>query len=151
MRLLLDTSALIDLFARRQPFFADCERLLTMRAFGDAELWVSAKSYTDVFYLLKKAFDAATVQKMFLKSLEHMNVCSIDGNDIARAASLAWADFEDCLVYVAAEKVKADYVVTRDAGGFSASRIPVRSASEFFEEYGKASGVFYDTVDFGAA
>lgn len=88
---------------------------------------------------------------MFLKSREHMNVCSIDGNDIARAAFLAWADFEDCLVYGAAEKVKADYVVTRDAGGFSASRIPVRSASEFFEEYGKAAGVFYDTVDFGAA
>lgn len=68
MRLLLDTSVLIDLFARRRPFFADCERLLTMRAFGDAEPWVSAKSYTDVFHVLKKAFDAATVQKCSSKA-----------------------------------------------------------------------------------
>lgn len=151
MRLLLDTNALIDLFGRRQPFFADCERLMVMRMFGDAELWVSAKSYADAFCVLKKALDSVTVQKMFLKSLEYMNVCSIDGADIARAASLEWADFEDCLVSVAAEKIKADYILTRDKGGFSGSKIPACPASEFFAHYGESRGVFYDTIDFDAA
>lgn len=144
MRLLLDTNALIDLFGRRQPFFADCERLMLMRLFGDAELWTSAKSYTDVFYVLKKPLGSEAVQRMFSKSMEYLNVCSIDGADIARAASLEWPDFEDCLVSVAAEKIKADYILTRDVRGFSASKIPACSATEFFEEYGRSKGVFYD-------
>ncbi|MDO4443329.1 MAG: PIN domain-containing protein [Slackia sp.] len=144
---MLDTNTLIDLFSRRQPFFEDCERLMVMRIFGDVELWASAKSYTDVFCVLRKALGSADVQKMFLKSMEYMNVCSIDGSDIARAASMGWPDFEDCLVYVAADKIKADCILTRDEAGFSAAKIPACSATEFFEEYGKAKGVFYDAVD----
>ncbi|MDO4399850.1 MAG: hypothetical protein Q4D27_02750 [Coriobacteriia bacterium] len=44
-----------------------------------------------------------------------------------------WRDFEDSLVNICAEKVKADYLVTRDIKGFGSTRIPHGSASEFMD------------------
>ncbi len=48
--------------------------LLAMQIPGYVELWASAKSYTDVFYVLQKEI-AARLQQMFVESLEYMQVC----------------------------------------------------------------------------
>ena len=53
MRVLLDTCVLFDIIARRMPF-EESLKLLMPHSFGDLELWVSAKSYTDIFYVMKK-------------------------------------------------------------------------------------------------
>lgn len=49
------------------------------------------------------------------------------------AARRAWDDFEDCLVAVAAEKIGADFIITRDAKGFSRSKIKALDADAFLE------------------
>ena len=48
MRLLLDTNALIDFYSARKPHCDWVNKLFIAQAFGDVELWTSAKSFTDV-------------------------------------------------------------------------------------------------------
>lgn len=146
MRLLLDTTILIDYFSRREPFFDDCVQLRAMQVFGDAELWVSAKSFTDVFYVLQKPLGYEKVQRMFTESADFLKVCSIDSADIMKASSSKWADFEDCLVHVCAEKIKADFLITRDREGFSRASIPVKSPAEFLMWVEKSKGLVYEEV-----
>lgn len=133
MRLLLDTNVLIDYFGRREPHFCDCTRLLTAAWFGDVELWASAKSFTDIFYLLARACGRAELQQSFIRSLSVLKICSIDGRDIEAAAGESWQDFEDCLISRAAEKIGADFILTRDVRGFERSRVRALSPGAFFE------------------
>lgn len=133
MRLLLDTNVLIDYFGRREPYFRDCTRLLIAAWFGDVELWASAKSFTDIFYLLARTCGRAELQRSFLRSLSVLKVCSVDGRDIEAAAGESWPDFEDCLISQAAEKIGADFILTRDARGFERSRVRALSPGAFFE------------------
>lgn len=98
MRILLDTNVLIDMYARRQPFEKDAARLVIMSVLGDAELWATSNSFTDVFFVLRKTFNSREVQDMIERSLEWINVCSVNSDDIKRALSCRWSDFEDCIV-----------------------------------------------------
>ena len=143
MRALLDTNIVYDILCKR-PF--DEEGLLNMKvmhAFDDVELWVSAKSYTDLFYLMRQELDGETAQELLEDTLEWLEVCSIDKDDIEMALKARWRDFEDCLVDICAQKVKADYLVTRDVKGFSKSRIPHGSASEFMNFVFEKTGMRY--------
>ena len=125
MKLLLDTCVLIDYFGCREPFFEACSSLRIAEWHGEFELWASAKSFTDVFYVLSRHVPSADIQRAFLASASFLHTASIDGNDIVRAAQEGWDDFEDCLVAQAARKIGADWIITRDVDGFARSRIPV--------------------------
>lgn len=133
MRALLDTNIVYDILCKR-PF--DEEGLLQlkiMHAFGDVELWVSAKSYTDLFYLMRRELGSDAAHDALEDTLEWLKVCSVEQDDIRVALEARWSDFEDSLVNVCAEKVKADYLVTRDSKGFRKARIPNGIASDFAE------------------
>lgn len=80
-----------------------------------------------------------------MDSLDVFTVCSLEGEDIRAACNLGWSDFKDALIEVSAQKVDADYLVTRD-DGFERSRIPVRNPEQIIEML-KERGLIYEAVD----
>lgn len=147
MKLLLDTNVLVDYFGARRPFCDQWELINALQMTGYAELWASAESYTDAFCLLRRAVGSEKLQDMFLESLSFVRVCSVDEDDIRKAAERSWSDFEDCLIAVCAEKVKADYIITRDAGGFKRSKILAMDAPSFFTMLEEDYGIVYEMTD----
>ena len=147
MKLLLDTNVLVDYFGARRPFCDQWELINALQMTGYAELWASAESYTDAFYLLRRAVGSEKLQDMFLESLSFVRVCSVDEDDIRKAAERSWSDFEDCLIAVCAEKVKADYIITRDAGGFKRAKIPAMDAPSVFTMLEEDYGIVYEMTD----
>lgn len=85
------------------------------------------------FYVLNQRLKVASplVQRAFLKSFDFIKLVSLEPADVKEAARRAWDDFEDCLVAVAAEKIGADFIITRDAKGFSQSKIKALDADAF--------------------
>ena len=128
MRLFLDTNVLIDLYQERHPYYEDVKKLQIMEEFGDAELWASAKSFTDIYYIMRKECVGADILRGFDASFEFLRICSIDGEDVKSAVRLEWIDFEDCVIEMAARKVKADFLLTRDAAGFCPIENPGKNA-----------------------
>jgi predicted nucleic acid-binding protein len=147
MKLLLDTNVLIDYFGQQEPHGKIARQLAILEMFGDAELWVSVKSYTDVFYVLKKYVASERIQEAFTQSLQTFKLCSLDKNDILFACEQQWLDFEDALIDVAAQKVKADYIVTRDTG-FTRAKIPTLTPIQVIALY-EERGISYAEFDFG--
>lgn len=149
MRILLDTNVLIDLYTQRPPAGDIAQKLLIMKEFGDAELWVSSKSFTDVFYVLHKTYSSDYIQNAFEESFKWLELCSADSADVHRAVERRWSDFEDCLIDVCAEKIKADFLLTRNEKGFLNTHARAMSPQDFFIYLGDEYQVIYDTVDLG--
>lgn len=63
MKLFLDTNALIDLVARREPYVSDVGKLCIAAYFGDVQLWASTQSYADAYYVLRRAASESEVKK----------------------------------------------------------------------------------------
>ena len=143
MRALLDTNIVYDILCKR-PFDEDgLLRMRVMHAFGDVELWASAKSYTDLYRLIRRELGSEAAHDLLEDTLEWLSVCSVEEADVRAALRARWRDFEDCLVDVCAQKVKADYLVTRDPRGFAGSRIPHGSASSFMDFVFQKTNVRY--------
>jgi hypothetical protein len=118
-----------------------------MQEFGDAELWASIQSFSDITYILRNQVDSEQLQKAFLTSLSFLHVCSLDQNDLEKACQALWGDFEDCLVARCSKKLKAEFIITRDAAGFAKSDTPALAPSEFFALLSKQYGLSYDSID----
>jgi len=148
MKLLIDTNVLLDVFLCREQFITDAKKLFIMKQFKDAELWIAAQSYTDLYYVGAKAHGSDRMQKILKEVFPLLNVCSIDGADISYALDEQWQDFEDCLIWRAAKKIKADYIVTRNVADFTRSDIPVLTPGEFFSTIESEQNLVYEEVDF---
>lgn len=143
MNLLLDTNVFIDYIGRKEPFYAAAERVVAAGFFGDARLWVPAQSLKDAFYVLSRHLDPHRIQQAFVKTCEVVTPVGTSADDALRAARLSWNDYEDCLVALCADKVKADYLVTRDANGFERSSVPVISPTEWLAMMQREHGLTY--------
>jgi predicted nucleic acid-binding protein len=146
MNLLLDTNVLIDYVGRRAPFFEDAERVIAAGYFGDARLWMAAQSATDIFYVLSKYAASVDIQRSLEKLYEVVMPVSLTSTDLSRATRLLWPDYEDCLISLAAENCRADYIVTRDTRGFDRSCVPAVYPSDLLKAM-EGRGIFYEAVD----
>ena len=145
MKLLIDTNVLADFYLQREKFSTNVNSIAAAAIHGDVELWASAKSYTDIFYIGKKYFASNVLQNAFLESFKFIHVCSIDIEDIKAAAKECWSDFEDCLIHKSAQKVNADYIVTRDSKGFTNSTIETATPTEIVKKFAD-EGFYYEIV-----
>ena len=145
MKLLLDTCVLADFYLQREQFSENVNVIAAAGICNDVELWASAKSYTDIFYVGKKSFKPEVLQNAFLESFNFIHVCSIEKEDLISAASDCWPDFEDCLIYKSAVKINANYIVTRDVKGFTLSNIKTASPHEIVNLFAKR-GLKYENA-----
>ncbi len=145
MKLLLDTNVLADFYLQREQFSEDVNSIAAAGICKDVELWASAKSYTDIFYIGKKHFASEVLQSAFLASFEFIHICTLGKEDLESAAKECWNDFEDCLIHISAVKVDADFIVTRDAKGFAASTVKTAAPSEVVAML-EERGLRYDEI-----
>lgn len=131
MNLLLDTNILIDYMGRKPPFCEAAQNVMAAGFFGDAKLWAPASSMKDIFHVLSRYMHSEDLQRLFCELCKVVSLVGLTQEDVVRAARLEWEDFEDCLVAMCAEKVKADYIITRDADGFSRSSVPPMHPKEW--------------------
>ena len=145
MKLLLDTNLLIDYLGRKEPFFDDAQKIIAAGYFHDAELFVSAGSVKDAFYVLNHYAPSERIQRSFTSLFDVVRPVALDARALSAAASLLWDDFEDCLIALSAVKSSADYLITRDRAGFSRSMVPALSPSEWLNLM-EQRGLIYDSA-----
>lgn len=130
MKLLLDTNVIIDYLGGKEPQYDAAVKIIASGFFGDNELWASATSYKDAFYVLRKYVDGLRVQEAISVLCGLVKTCAVAADDPVRAANMQWNDYEDAFIALGAQRVKADYIVTSDKKDFSRSAIPAISPTK---------------------
>ena len=130
--LFLDTNIVIDLLARRDPFYVEAAVLFSLADQGKILLSVSAITFAHTNYLLlqsKKPEEA----KMILRKLK-LIVQVLPLNDKIVGLALNdedFMDFEDGLQYYTALENRSDVIITRNLKGFQKAKMPVMTAGQF--------------------
>jgi len=114
MIVLLDTNVIMDALQERAPFDISAKEILLRGQSGEISCMFTANAATDIFYLYGKARGASIANKALDFLLHTYCVVSITQEDCLCALTHPITDFEDALVAVSAEKIKADYIITRD-------------------------------------
>lgn len=145
MILMLDNNVILDFLMRREPFFELANKVFMLGVFEDSENYISVPMLTDIYYLLQKDYGSQEAQSMIENNLSCLNLVGSTADDALWCLRQRWNDYEDCLVARCAENIKADYIVTRDKGGFKKSIVPGITPKELIKLF-EARGIQHHEV-----
>lgn len=136
VKLFVDTNILIDVIAKRDPFYHEAAALFTLAENGKVSLFTTATSVATVWYILKKYGKRGEVRDNLITLLSFIKILPVSELAVKRAVESDFADFEDALQHFAAlEMANIDYIITRNVTDFKRSLIPVCSAGDFLADY----------------
>lgn len=134
--ILLDTDICLDSIAGRDPWNKDANRIFHAGTDGSVNLFISALTFSNLFYLLSKAHGPKkTVQKLSAMR-DLVSVSTIDEEIVDLAFSSGWSDFEDALQYFSALLTGCSILITRNLSDYKkANKIRVINSSTFVAEF----------------
>jgi len=114
MNVVIDSSIIIDALKPNPQFETDAQEILRLASTKTISGFVGANSLTDIYYVLRKAHGIAKSKEMLQKLLLILDVIGLDPMDCTKALASSTGDFEDAIVDVCAQKISADFIVSRD-------------------------------------
>lgn len=135
MRILIDTNVILDIIQKREPFFTDSYLALRKAIETDTECLISASAATDIFYMLRKAFQSAQKAKERIEQLSQIvTFADVQGVDIHTALMRSMPDFEDAVADAVAERHGASYILTRNIKDFAGSAVLAVTPTDFLKK-----------------
>ena len=97
MKVLFDTNILIDVLARREPFFADSAQVWTLAERGAVEGLVSVISFNNIYYIVRKLRSRKTAERMMILLRNTFTTVALDDQILNQAIDAGFKDFEDAI------------------------------------------------------
>ncbi|ANI90047.1 twitching motility protein PilT [Arachidicoccus ginsenosidimutans] len=133
-KVLVDTNIVIDLLAKRTPFYKDAQELFTLADYNKNKLFVSALTFADTHYLLSNQYKIDTARKILLKFKTLVSVLPFNDKVLDLALVSDFKDFEDTVQFHIAQEHNLDIIVTRNKKDFALSSLPVLTAKEYLHK-----------------
>jgi predicted nucleic acid-binding protein len=130
----VDTNIIIDLLAKREPFYKDAQDLFTLSDKKEIQLCISSLSFANTYYSIVKHHKAVDAKKYLAKFKVLVKVLPLEDKAIELALASDFNDFEDGLQYFIAMDNEADIIITRNKKDFKNSKIPVMTAGEYLRK-----------------
>jgi predicted nucleic acid-binding protein len=129
--LFLDTNIIIDVLANRQPFAVSAAKLFDLAEKGKIRLFISALSYSNIYYILKKTTTHKELTALLSDVEALAETLDVTKGVISRAIRSDFNDFEDAIQYhTALSNKKITVIVTRNAKDFKNSKLTVLTPEE---------------------
>ena len=129
--LLVDTNILLDLLGRRMPFYNEAAKLFNLAENRQVILYTSSVSIVNVHYVLRKYKKEQDTRNIIRTLKILVRELPLDKRITDLAMNSDFRDFEDAIQCYTALGGKLDGIITRNAGDFKKSSLPVMTAGEF--------------------
>lgn len=130
MKLLIDANILLDVLQNRLPHVQTSSVIWKLCETGQTHGCVSALTFANLVYIMRKELNPKEIENTLHKLALIFDFVDLDVADLAHAAELNWDDFEDAIQSVTAERIHADYIITRNVRDFSQSKIMAFTPAE---------------------
>ncbi len=133
-RLFIDTNILIDLLAKREPFYEETAMLFSLADKKLIEISVSSLTIANTAYTVLRQKNSREAKSIIRKLRLIVRVLSLDDKIVGLALNdELFSDFEDGLQYFTAIENNQDIILTRNLKDFRNSKLPVMTARQFLE------------------
>lgn len=123
MVLLIDANIILDVLLNRPDYVKDSAMIWKLCETEQMKGYVSALTFANLVYIMRKQLDPEKIEDVFHKLNLIFEFADFSVSDLTHAADLNWKDFEDAVQSVIAERIHADYIITRNVRDFSKSRV----------------------------
>jgi predicted nucleic acid-binding protein len=131
MKVFVDTNVLLDVLAKRQPFYGDAARIWSMAERGQIEAQVSVISFNNIYYVIRRAANRKAADQAQRLMRNVFTAVPLNAQVLNQAIDAGFSDFEDAIQFHSAVHAGADCLITRAAEHFTATIFPVLTPPEF--------------------
>jgi predicted nucleic acid-binding protein len=131
MKVFVDTNVLLDVLARREPFYSDAARIWSLAERGRIEALVSVISFNNVYYVVRRASNRKSAERSLRLMRGIFTPVPLSVQILNQAIDAGYADFEDAIQFHSAIHAAADCLITRDGDHLPATDLPVISPAAF--------------------
>ena len=131
MKLLIDANILLDVLQRREPHYSDSALLWKLCETGQVRGYISELTAANLVYIMRKELTAERIEEVLSYLTLIFHLTELTESDIINAAKKQWADFEDAIQNASAERIHADYIITRNVKDFKSSKVMALAPGEF--------------------
>lgn len=133
MKVLIDTNVVLDVLCKREGFYEDAARIMKYCEVNKITGVISALTIPNIVYIMRKELDAQKTRDVIEKLQLVFTVADLKADDIKKALSMDFKDFEDALQSASASRIKADYIITRNIRDFVNSKVTAIKPTELLE------------------
>ncbi|MCD8232761.1 MAG: PIN domain-containing protein [Clostridiales bacterium] len=130
MKLLIDANVLLDVLQNREPHVKASSIIWKLCETHQVKGCVSALTFANMVYVMRKELSPEKIEEVLRTLSLIFDFVDLNATDLSRAAQMKWDDFEDALQSVTAERIHADYIVTRNVKDFTKSQVVAFTPSE---------------------
>jgi len=132
IRLLIDTNVVLDLLAKREPFYNSAARIFSLADRNKLSLHISSLSFANTNYVLSKIKSTNESREILRRFRVLVKIIALNDKIIDLALNdKKFQDFEDGLMYYTGIENNIDVIITRDLKDFKGSKIPVMTPNEY--------------------
>ena len=131
----VDTNVVIDLLAKREPFYREAQDLFTLSDKKEIQLFISSLTFANAYYSIVRHHKEVDAKKYLSKFKVLVTILSLEDKAIELTLASDFKDFEDGLQYYIAIDNEADCIITRNKKDFTNSKIPVMTAGEYITKF----------------
>jgi predicted nucleic acid-binding protein len=131
MRVFLDTNVLLDVLARREPFYGDSVAVWTLAEQRKIHGLVSVISFTNLFYIVGRLQNRRAALRVLTMLRDTFTPVLCDDLILNQAMDAGFDDFEDAVQYFSALRAETTCVVSRNPEHFPRSELAVLTPTEF--------------------
>lgn len=137
MVLLIDANILLDVLQNRQPFVTDSELIWKLCETEQVQGYVSTLTFANIIYIMRKNMNPDMIKAVYNKLKLIFYFTSLDYVILQNAVNMKWDDYEDAVQSATAEKIRADYIITRNTRDFVNSKITASTPNEFLQNFAR--------------
>lgn len=126
----IDSDIIMDLLAKREPFYIHSASLFSLIDSGKLHGFVSSLIFSNLFYILRKFNTRKQTVDILTKLRIMVSILTVDEKIIELALLSNFNDFEDAIQYYTAKSNKIDYIVTRNLKEYKTSDIKALTADQ---------------------
>lgn len=130
MKILIDANILLDVLQNRELHVQDSSVIWKLCETEKVKGYVSALTFANLVYIMRKELDPKKIEETLQALSLIFEFADFSASDLLRAAELYWGDFEDAVQSVTAERIHADYIITRNVRDFTKSKVVAFTPSE---------------------
>ena len=133
MKLLIDANILLDVLQKREPHYKYSSIIWKLCEVGKAQGFVSVLTFMNMVYILRKELTPEKIEDTYKALSLIFTFEDLTQNDVINATEMGMKDFEDAVRMQTAQRVGADFIITRNVKDFMKSPIPAYSPEELIQ------------------
>ena len=135
-RIFIDTNVMIDLLARRIPFYEEAKLLFSLVDIGKYTAVIAPISFSTAAYLLGRKLSFEELSKQLRDFSSIVEIANIDERIVRKSLSVSsqFHDIEDAMQHYVAIQADCNCIITRNIKDFIHSDIPVYTPKEFLDK-----------------